>query len=144
MSIFDVKNWFLAHRLKINLEASAYQKTKILVKIRWSLNKKWLVEHHTCMLDRVIRGQGAASFPRPRNWQIYWKFSKNQFLTTILKYKFKSKKIVCTSKRALSDGKVCFSRLFVYDGKKHTPKSKIWGLFLMLEIDFWRIGPRSI
>ena len=32
MSIFDVKHRFLAHRPKINQEASTYQKTKILVK----------------------------------------------------------------------------------------------------------------
>ena len=41
----------------------------------------------------------------------------------IYKYKFKSEREVPTLKHALSDGHVGLTRLWVYKGQKHPPKS---------------------
>ena len=103
------------------------QKNTILtqnIMIFW--NQKWLVEHHPVCSVRVIQGRGAASFPTSKKWQIYCRFSKNSFLIQIYKYKFKSEGTVPTSKRALSDGNVGLTRLWVYKGQKHRAKLHTW------------------
>ena len=102
------------------------KKSQFLASNRWFINKKWLVEHHPVCSVRVIRGRGAASFPTPEKWQMYCRFSKNSFLIEIYEYKFKSEGTIPTSKRALSDGNVGLTRLWVYKGQKHPSKLHTW------------------
>ena len=147
MSIFDVKNRFLAHRPKINLEASAHQKTKILAQNRWFLNKKWLVEHHTCMLDRVIRGQGGASFRRQLDGPIYYFFLKFRFLPTFPKYNFDINIFSGALKHGGFSRANRFDRLSLYQVEKLGLKSTLWCQFLTPKSIFGASAqdqPRSI
>ena len=102
------------------------KKSQFLAPNRWFINKKWLVEHHLVCSVRVIRGRGAASLPNRKKWQICCRFCGNWVLIKIYTFKFKSKRTIPTSKRALSDGNVGLTRLWVYKGQKLRSKLHIW------------------
>ena len=120
---YDAKN---VKNLRSAWRRSETKKSPILAPKRWFLNKKWLVEHHPVCSVRVIRGRGAASLPNRKKWQICCKFCGNWVLIEIYTFKFKSQKTIPTSKRALSDGNVGLTRLWVYRGEKHGAKLDTW------------------